>query len=676
MTFSYLKYRHNKFLLFVIGLCIIFQQYGFTQNQFGEEKLDSLQQVLQKTSEPKDKVALLLAISSYATLLDKELSLNSALEARRLAEYIPNDTLLADVYRTIQTAYYFQDNIDLSLLYLDSAIWIAQKLELLSLQGDFELGKAELYNFTGQHNEAYQQITSAIKHFQEDKNEYWENFSKVFLAITLDHVNEYKQARPLYEETLDYLTTQTDQDFYYKSYQYAINYYAIHLSDSGYKEKATEMFHQIRKKGREDEDNYAVMIGSINLGWRFALDSQLDSAAYYCQEGLDLYDDIHGQAYTCKCLGYIALQNNELQQAEEYLLKAANITKAIPIPEEYAETSDFLAQLYEKKHEFFQALSYAEETKRINDSLFNLNKSRQLALLQTQFGIEEEERKNEILENRIEYQSKKSSYLLVGSILAILVAILSFVMAYQRKKNKNKLEQTVAKRTKALQFANQELKEFAYITSHDMREPIRSIHSFSKLAEKRLVSNQITDVKEYLDIIGKSSIQLNNLVSDVYHFIKIEESAIKKETFELHNILTDIATDLSLQIKEKNAELDFGDNIPINNNYSLLKLILKNLIENGIKYNESVPAKVQVSCSETSEFYEFIVADNGIGIEKEFRDYVFRMFKRLHNRGKYPGSGLGLPICKKIVQQLGGEIYIEDIGVDQRGTSFIFTILK
>ena len=111
--------------------------------------------------------------------------------------------------------------------------------------------------------------------------------------------------------------------------------------------------------------------------------------------------------------------------------------------------------------------------------------------------------------------------------------------------------------------------------------------------------------------------------------------------------MEEVSTDLALQIQEKKVALDFGPALEVNTNYSLLKIVFKNLIENGIKYNESEPVKIRVRTVETPEKYEFTVADNGIGIDKEYQDYIFRMFKRLNDRGKYPGSGLGLSITKK-----------------------------
>lgn len=241
------------------------------------------------------------------------------------------------------------------------------------------------------------------------------------------------------------------------------------------------------------------------------------------------------------------------------------------------------------------------------------------------------------------------------------------------------LEQKVALRTQDLEYSNkeltvknEELARFAYIASHDLKEPLRNISSFVGLINRRAKKETIsTEILEYLDFIKNNAHQMHTIVHDVLEYSKFDRTEFAIETVDLNQIFKDIQGTLSERIAERNVEI-LTPNLPnIASNRGFLFLILKNIIENGIKYNEAEKPKIEISFSENTADYVIRIKDNGIGIEPEYHEHIFKMFKRLHTREKYKGSGLGLAICQKIIDKMNGRIEVES-ELNQGATFIIY----
>ncbi|MEZ4934691.1 MAG: ATP-binding protein [Saprospiraceae bacterium] len=216
---------------------------------------------------------------------------------------------------------------------------------------------------------------------------------------------------------------------------------------------------------------------------------------------------------------------------------------------------------------------------------------------------------------------------------------------------------------------------FNHIISHDLKEPLRNIVSFSSLALRKLQKMEDPDLTEYINFIKKSALQLNTLVDDVRQFSSIGRKAPEQKPVDLNVLLDNVIETLTLNIEQKNAKVTTPSALPtINSHPSLLFILYKNIIENGLKYNRSDNPQVDVSFSEDSTSYIFTIKDNGIGIPIENKGEVFEMFKRLHSKSEFSGTGMGLSICKKIAEKLGGHIDIAE--TSNQGTTFQVKIPK
>jgi signal transduction histidine kinase len=177
---------------------------------------------------------------------------------------------------------------------------------------------------------------------------------------------------------------------------------------------------------------------------------------------------------------------------------------------------------------------------------------------------------------------------------------------------------------------------------------------------------------DYMHTVKVNARQMHALIEGVLEFARIENIDFNKEMVDLNGIMEKIQNVLQATLIENNVNLKANNLHPVYGNSSQLFLVLKNLVENAMKYNTNLMPSIEVSSKVVDGFCQVAVKDNGIGIEKEYHRKIFDMFQRLHIRKEYKGAGLGLSICKKIVQNLGGEIWVEsELG---KGSSFIFSV--
>ena len=280
-----------------------------------------------------------------------------------------------------------------------------------------------------------------------------------------------------------------------------------------------------------------------------------------------------------------------------------------------------------------------------------------------------------------------SWYLLsiIGSVILFLFTLFAVYMNGKKEHYRTietyniqlqEREKQLNKRNRELKRSNQELEQFAYIASHDLQSPLRTINSFSGLLEKSLGDKLTDQESDFLGFITTSIYNMQNLVDDILTFSKVNAKARKIQTFNPNNLLENIQIELDSHLKEKNTKISISD-FPeaIHADKIQMKQLFQNLVTNGIKFTKKdTTPKIKISCEEEKGYWKFCVEDNGIGISEEYQHKIFKIFQRLHSTTEYEGTGIGLAICKKIVDQHEGEIWINS-EVD-KGSKFFFTISK
>lgn len=261
-------------------------------------------------------------------------------------------------------------------------------------------------------------------------------------------------------------------------------------------------------------------------------------------------------------------------------------------------------------------------------------------------------------------------------VIAIVRNVSERNWAQVELKNKLKELDETNRQLKDYIDSNMQLENFAYIASHDLREPLRTMGTFAQLLEKKYADQLDSTARSYIEFVVQGAKNLNNLIEDLLTYSRIQTQENRKESISLPGFLQEVVSGIKESIDEQEAQIEFYDIPPeVTANPSRLKQLFQNLISNAIKFKkQNLPVEVRITCRDLGHFFEFEVQDNGIGIDPEFHDKIFLLFKKLHSRKDFQGTGLGLAICKKVVDQMGGEIWIES--VPEQGSSFFFTMPK
>jgi PAS domain S-box-containing protein len=234
-------------------------------------------------------------------------------------------------------------------------------------------------------------------------------------------------------------------------------------------------------------------------------------------------------------------------------------------------------------------------------------------------------------------------------------------------------EQLVLKLNEELLRSNKELEQFAYVASHDLQEPLRMVSSFTQLLSMRYKDQLDQEAQEFIKFAVDGALRMQNLINDLLEYSRVQTRGKDLSVTDMHDILGQTVNNLSIKIQEKNA-LVTNDELPtVLADGGQMVQLFQNLIGNALKFCKTTPM-VHISAKEEKDDYLFSVKDNGIGIEPQYFDRIFQIFQRLHPKDEYGGTGIGLAICRRIVERHGGKIWVES--QPGEGTEFKFTIRK
>jgi len=237
------------------------------------------------------------------------------------------------------------------------------------------------------------------------------------------------------------------------------------------------------------------------------------------------------------------------------------------------------------------------------------------------------------------------------------------------------LNDALQKHAKELAISNAELEQFAYVASHDLQEPLRMITSFLTQLEQKYSHVVDEKGKKYIHFAVDGAKRMRQIILDLLEFSRVGRLEESIELVDINKIINDILPLYRKQIEEQNGQIIF-DELPTLHTYKApIRQVFQNLISNGLKYQLSgKPALITIGCTDEDDHWKFSVTDNGIGIDQEYYDKIFIIFQRLHNKEEYSGTGMGLAITKKIIESIGGRIWVES--QEGNGSTFYFTILK
>jgi PAS domain S-box-containing protein len=234
------------------------------------------------------------------------------------------------------------------------------------------------------------------------------------------------------------------------------------------------------------------------------------------------------------------------------------------------------------------------------------------------------------------------------------------------------LEQDLAERAAELERLNTELQQFGYIVSHDLQEPLRTITNFVQLLAKHLHGTVDAQAAELISFVVDGTQRMQTLITDLLAYTRVSSPVQPFAAVDGEALLARVLGDLQLVIREQGAEVSHEALPTVQGDAGQLGLVLQNLIGNALKFRSAAPPRIHIGARRDGRQWVFTVWDNGIGIEPQYRERIFQVFQRLHPRSQYPGTGIGLAICQKIIERHGGRIWVES--ERDQGATFYFTL--
>lgn len=407
------------------------------------------------------------------------------------------------------------------------------------------------------------------------------------------------------------------------------------------------------------------------------LDKQIDhlEEAIRISREIDLKINLHQGYYS---LGLAFQKTNRLDEAEKMYVQAlkkgdgfdeAGIKNVInQLIELYQETrqEQKIKNLYKDLLEIYKIQKGKQEVE-IRNKL-----DKELALYKQKFANQKLQEENNEKQRELQAQYQVFGIL---SFLILLILIVAFLY-YRANKIRAGLIDKIKAQNKRLEQKNEDLKNFAYVASHDLKSPARSILNSAQILEKQMGKELSEKYKLYLDFIKKSSREMHALTSDLLDYAKLESLGLNLQLLDMNSLLGDIVANSREKIEEDGGEIEIEE-IPgkILADESKIRQVFTNLINNACKFRKEEEAiNIKISYRADENFHFFTVRDNGIGIDPEFHERVFQMFERLHAQESVEGTGIGLAICSKVAKLHGGDIKL--ISEEGEGASFILKLPK
>ncbi len=664
----------------LILLALLFQQLGFAQRVV--ERTDSLIQILETTTTDTSKADLLYALSQLNLYTHPLKTIQFSREQAALCKKLRDYSCVSASYIMIFNAQFYYGSPADTLLHTIKQLETVvnahlEETDLLKVYWTYAL-YYENIGQTDKEIEAYIKALAIAKEYDFDQD---------IEAALLGNIGGVLLKQEKYLEALTYLEKglKIVQDDIGKG-EYLYDLGLIHNHHRNY-ELALTSFKQSYDFYQKGHDIGGMALASIEEGRYYDRNKAFERAGQIYFQTLELIqtNDIGSLLPPI----YVAL-------AQHYQ-KRKNYTLAI----DYGEQSlmeinkqrnyDDLLETYKILHESYAAVenyeaAYAIRSQELlyKDSVSNSELLTKVEALKTEFEVEQKETENQLLKaealsNQKAIQSKNimALALCLGLLLILSWAIVVFRMNRQKQKYNDQLEATVLDRTielkkanKDLLQANHELQTFNHIASHDIKEPIRNIGGHVGLIYRTLPAELRPKLQADFDTIKSSTQQLYTVVEDFSRYMQLsKKDNIGLESVDLNRIVDNLKMGLGDYRKDKTTQIINHGLVQVDTNPSMIYIILKKIIENGLKFNTSENPTVSLSAQSHQDYIEVFVKDNGIGIEPDYQEQIFGMFKRLHDRNDFSGSGIGLAIVKLLVEKLKGSVRIESRV--NKGSTFI-----
>ena len=386
---------------------------------------------------------------------------------------------------------------------------------------------------------------------------------------------------------------------------------------------AIDLMRKALKLDLQLNEPYSIALSKANLGILYIRIKDIDRAFNYLSEAHDYFESKKltiESAMVKMFLGEVLIKRENYDNGMLYLYEAEQMLRRLDNKRELSGVYEMISRFAEEHGDFKAALNYNRKYTESLKHFFDVEKTNALTRAKKEFETEQKEQEANILRQKNE-------------------EINHYVLKLER--------------------SNNELQQFAHVASHDLREPLRMITAYISLLKKSFAGQLSERQTEFIGFISDSSKRMDNLITDLLRLAKVDANP-KSEVVKLNTVVDEIKQNLEVLITEKNAEIVYTGLPQLVADRTMIQQLLQNIIGNGIKYNESPNPQVRIVHSVFGNEFEIAISDNGIGIPANQREKIFEIFNRLQTTKEYSGSGIGLAICKKIVESMEGKISVED----------------
>jgi signal transduction histidine kinase len=332
-----------------------------------------------------------------------------------------------------------------------------------------------------------------------------------------------------------------------------------------------------------------------------------------------------------------------------------------------------LYKIYKEKGDNIKSLEHLAVAYAYADSLLKDESDKRMVDAQFKYDVEQSNKKFDTMQR----QQERSKVLIIFVAFLVLVAILALFLWLQHGKNRILKEKTaeIERKNHALEESNEVLLQYAYVSAHDLKEPLRSIGSFVNIIKRKYVHLLPVEAEGYMNFVTDGVKRMETLLSALLEYSTIASEKIDDvKTASVGKALNDVLQNLSLKITESEARINYPSVLPdVKINHLHLSQIFQNLISNSLKFCETKPI-IDFKIIHKDDTFIISLKDNGIGMNKDYENKVFKLFQRLDRSKQYEGSGIGLTICKNIVEKYDGTIWFES--AEGKGTNFFISFPK
>ena len=589
-------------------------------------------------------------------------------------------------------------------------------LDNLSTQQSLKKGKilsniSTIYTNLGNYTKAYESLLNSLEIFEINKDTSY--ICKV--KYNLGNLDFYRQKYPAalehFKDVMSLLqSTQPESNPFKFAYVAALGSTYEKL---GQFEQALHYNETSLQIAIELNDLQSMAYAHQNLGTTYLGTANYDFAMNHLKEAVELFaenDNLKGMAISHNYLGTLYGEVQNYFRAIFHFEEALRLSKQIKALQQVVDANQGLATCYEKLGEYERSNNYLRTSYALKDSLLNEKSLEQMAKSKADFDIQKKERELQINEALLlqanDYNRKIKLLYLATSILLLSILIFALLHYFLKKKqaaqlseknmqieaqndalekanqalhdkndyiaaqneqletfNKSLQEKTnqISIQNKELELVNEELRQYAFVASHDLKEPLRTINSFTTIIQNTVGKDFDEKSKGYFKYIISATERMKKMLEDLLDFSKIDKDEGMFTDFSIGDVLKEVVAYLDGKIVETQAtiQIDYFSFPVVHAFETHLFQLFQNLIANALKFKkEDVPPQISIQGKEEDQFYVISIKDNGIGMPAEAKDRIFKMFSRLH-KDTHEGTGIGLATCKKIVDQYHGRISVD-----------------